>query len=442
MSAVDQIKQRWRRVPAKQRRYLVVGGAVTIVVALLWVFASGSGDSGPRQTGDDVIKNVLTNSDTREIGIDALSSRLDTVIAENRSLNKEIQRLKKDDERNAEGQDVASRQQIEQLQARIDKESQARQDLEKKIRQSGGDKDASGNAAQSASDFTQSAPRYDATSAQNAPLTTSQIFNTRDTSGADSSQLGQNRPPAAGAAGGTTAGSPPKIVAITAKDSDDGQSKKGSDGQTGGYLPAGSMITGVNITGMDAPTGTQAKQNPFPITLRVKHEAILPNRFTQDIKECFLIASGYGDLSSERAYLRAETISCVREDGGVIEKSLKAFASGEDGKAGVRGRLVSKQGSVIANSLTAGFLAGASKAFDVNPVPTLNVTPNGEQQYQSVLSGNSLQGAAVSGVSSALDRIAQFYIDMAEDMYPVIEVNAGRRITFIVQKGVDLTDGN
>ena len=47
-----------------------------------------------------------------------------------------------------------------------------------------------------------------------------------------------------------------------------------------------------------------------------------------------------------------------------------------------------------------------------------------------------MQGAAVNGTSSALDRIAQFYIDMAEDMYPVIEVNAGRKITFIVQSGV------
>ncbi len=33
----------------------------------------------------------------------------------------------------------------------------------------------------------------------------------------------------------------------------------------------------------------------------------MPNRFRADVRECFLIVSGYGDLSSERAYLRGET---------------------------------------------------------------------------------------------------------------------------------------
>lgn len=72
----------------------------------------------------------------------------------------------------------------------------------------------------------------------------------------------------------------------------------------------------------------------------------------------------------------------------------------------------------------------------MNPVPTINTSNDGQQEYQRVLSRDAMQGAAVSGTSSALDRIAQFYIDMAEDMYPVIEINAGRNITFIVQSGV------
>jgi conjugal transfer pilus assembly protein TraB len=76
-----------------------------------------------------------------------------------------------------------------------------------------------------------------------------------------------------------------------------------------------------------------------------------------------MILSGYGDLSSERAYLRGETFSCIREDGGVIEAQLDSYAVGEDGKAGVRGRLVSKQGQMVAKSLIAGFLGGASKQW-------------------------------------------------------------------------------
>lgn len=70
-----------------------------------------------------------------------------------------------------------------------------------------------------------------------------------------------------------------------------------------------------------------ASAHPFPSTLRIQKEAILPNRFRADVRECFLIVSGYGDLSSERAYLRGETFSCVREDGGVIEAKLMLMRS-------------------------------------------------------------------------------------------------------------------
>lgn len=67
------------------------------------------------------------------------------------------------------------------------------------------------------------------------------------------------------------------------------------------------------------------------------------------MRECFVLLAGYGDLSSERAYLRGETVSCVLLDGSVIE-TRQGYAAGEDGKAGVRGRLVTKQGQFIARA--------------------------------------------------------------------------------------------
>ena len=212
------------------------------------------------------------------------------------------------------------------------------------------------------------------------------------------------------------------------------------------FLPAGSILSGALITGMDAPTGQGARKEPFPALLRIKKEAILPNRFRADIKECFLIASGFGDLSSERAYLRAEVISCVREDGGVIESKLDAYAAGEDGKAGVRGRLVSKQGVILARSLMAGFMQGVSEAFSVKSVPTINVrdinSTNSNKTYNPVMeqafNGEALQGAAISGTGKALERIADFYLEMAENLYPVIEVDALREIDFIVNRGQTL----
>jgi conjugal transfer pilus assembly protein TraB len=202
-----------------------------------------------------------------------------------------------------------------------------------------------------------------------------------------------------------------------------------------GFLPV-SIISGTLLTGMDAATGKGARADPIPILLRVKHEAILPNRFTVDIRECFLIASGYGDLSSERAYLRAENLSCVRDDDGVIETTLEAYAVGEDGKAGIRGRLVSKQGAVLVRAMQAGFLEAFASMFRQQPVATISTgRVDRDVQYQSNLTPQAVGSAALAGVGSALDRLAQFYLDMAEDMFPVIEVDAGRQIDFIVHRG-------
>jgi conjugal transfer pilus assembly protein TraB len=80
-------------------------------------------------------------------------------------------------------------------------------------------------------------------------------------------------------------------------------------------IPAGSILRGVLLSGMDAPTGKQSRRDPYPALARIKHDAILPNRFRLEVRKCFLVLAGYGDLTSERAYLRTEAITCVREDG-------------------------------------------------------------------------------------------------------------------------------
>lgn len=203
-------------------------------------------------------------------------------------------------------------------------------------------------------------------------------------------------------------------------------------------IPAGSILRGVLLSGMDAPTGVQARRDPYPALVRLKHEAILPNRFRSDVRECFVLVAGYGELSSERAFLRTETVTCVRRDGGVIEVPLDGYAVGEDGKVGLRGRLVSKQGQVIARAMQVAFLEGVAQVFNTSQVAVLTTTSNGRVQYQDLLSGDSLQAAAVSGTGKTLDRLAQYYLDMAEEIFPVIEIDAGRPIELILNRGASL----
>lgn len=204
------------------------------------------------------------------------------------------------------------------------------------------------------------------------------------------------------------------------------------------YIPVGSIITGTILTGGDFPTSKGGMENPTPLLVRISKEAILPNRRTSDIRECFLLMGGRGDLSSERVKLRGETLSCIRDDGSVIESKLNSFLTGEDGKEGIRGRLVSKQGQLIARSLVAGFASGLSEAFDVNAVPTISTSSDGTVQYERVYSSEAMQGAAVKGFSNAMEDISEFYLDMAREIFPVLEINAGRQVDVIVINGTQL----
>ena len=166
--------------------------------------------------------------------------------------------------------------------------------------------------------------------------------------------------------------------------------------------------------------------------IRLSKEAILPNRFRSDVRECFLLASGHGVLSTERAELRGETLSCIRTDGSLIDTKVSGYVSGEDGKTGMRGRLVSKTGAMIARTMAAGFLSGMSEAFDYDPVEVLSTTATNNVQYQNKWSTDAAKGGLAKGLTKSLDRVADYYMNLADQMTPVVEISAGRQIDFIV----------
>ena len=197
------------------------------------------------------------------------------------------------------------------------------------------------------------------------------------------------------------------------------------------YLPV-SFTRGILLGGLDAPTGGQSQSNPHPVLIRLSDNSVLPNRFRAEYRECFVIAAGYGDISSERAYLRTETLSCVRDDGSTLEVKIQGSVYGEDGKVGMRGRLVTKQGQILANALLAGLASGlgqslatASTTYSTSALGTI-ATTSGSQAYRAGLG---------TGAGRALDRLAQYYIKLAEQTFPVIEVDAGRTIDVVITKG-------
>jgi conjugal transfer pilus assembly protein TraB len=238
----------------------------------------------------------------------------------------------------------------------------------------------------------------------------------------------------------STAPSASGIVSITLAEPANAKGTKKTDSKpaardTRRYLPSGSFVQAVLLGGLDAPTGGQAQRNPQPVLLRLSDHAVLPNHFRARVKECFVVGAGYGDVSAERAYIRTESLSCVLRDGSAIDVPIKGYIAGEDGKAGLRGRLVSKQGQILANALLAGIAGGIGSAFQQQST-TFSVSPLGTTSTTDP--GRQLETGIGSGVGKALDRLAGYYINLAEKTFPVVEIDAGRTVDVILTQGIAL----
>jgi conjugal transfer pilus assembly protein TraB len=195
------------------------------------------------------------------------------------------------------------------------------------------------------------------------------------------------------------------------------------------FIPSGSFVKVVLLNGIDAPTGSKGKGNPYPVLLRVLEFAQLPNFWKGDFKECFMIGEALGELSSERVHIRTSTLSCINRKGEVLEGNISGYAVGEDGKIGLSGRVITKQGALLARSLVTGFLQGVSQAFSQSS-NVLNVTPTGN--ISTIDPNKTAQAGIGMGISKATEDLAKFYIEMAKDLFPVIEANAGRRVEVVL----------
>jgi conjugal transfer pilus assembly protein TraB len=215
------------------------------------------------------------------------------------------------------------------------------------------------------------------------------------------------------------------------------QQKQKKKEDTSIFLPP-SFMKAVLLNGLDAPTSGSSQAEPYPVLMAVTGLTTMPNLYKMNLRECFIIGAGYGNLSDERCYIRTESLSCVRSDGGVIDAGLKGEVIGEDGKLGMRGRLVSRQGQQLAMAILSGSLSGLGEALRPQQSLSLNLNPASGASVSTIPTKTVLEDAAEGGIGNALNKVADFYLSMAKKIYPVVEVDAGRHIEIMVLKGQSL----
>ena len=445
----------WDNLSPGGKRVATVVGVLSGIFLVLAMITGEEGEKKKVSTRESVKRSVLTDVNTREYGIDALSARVKAMESENDTYRSELERvrnqLKEVQQRRGNDPDVSKQVEIlgSQLKGLTDEARAlgwAVEDIRENnytVTQSGNEKskkevkarEASLSPLATVSPMPENTPIVPLTVPSDTADTPANYFRKPPVKAV---QHGPSRNPRGGDKGSSTSQSAPSVkIYVTESMAQDADADGNQAHKV--YLPSGSILSGVLLNGMDAATGRNARNEPFPVLIRVQKEAILPNEFTADVKECFVTLAGYGELSSERAYLRGETLSCVTNDGDVIDETFPSYAVGEDGKAGIRGRLVSKAGSLIAKTALAGFAAGIAEAFNTSPVPVIQTSDvTSDKTYQDNFSKEAMQHGASTGASQAMTRLADYYMDMADQIYPVIEIDAGRQVDMVLTSGFQL----
>ncbi len=202
------------------------------------------------------------------------------------------------------------------------------------------------------------------------------------------------------------------------------------------YLPPSFMEASL-LTGFDAATSSGAKGgNSEPLLLRIQTPAVLPNDIKANLSGCFVIAEAVGRLDKERADVRLVSLSCLSNEGSaIIDTPLKGFVTDSDSKVGLSGRVVSRMGAATARAIIAGIFGGAGDALKAASSTTSTSVLGSTQIIDSSQLGKYAIGG---GLSEGANTLQNFYMELAKQTTPVIEVAATKKVTVIVSEGKEL----
>ena len=206
----------------------------------------------------------------------------------------------------------------------------------------------------------------------------------------------------------------------------------------GTWLPAGSHAQAVVLAGVDASAGISSQGDPRPVLLRITGPAWTAaedgTAMQVDVDGCTVTGAAHGDLSSEKVYVRFRTMTCAGpEPGTVIETPVAGFVAGS-GKTGVRGPVVSREGALVEKAFLAGLVSGVGQGVSQAFQPQAVATGTGAAVANTGL-GDIGRAGLGAGASSAGNKVADYMIRRAEQYQPVIQLQAGTKVTLVFLEG-------
>ena len=203
------------------------------------------------------------------------------------------------------------------------------------------------------------------------------------------------------------------------------------------YIPATRYVTGHLLGGLVVSTSLNTQENPIPLTIKLTGRGSLPKKFAVDIKQCHILASAHGDISSQRAIIRAEELICEDEKAGLITSTKVAgVIYGDDGANGIRGSVVSMADKHLKNAFIGGMLSSFNNIAKGQSV--LNISALGAVSTKKRNMRDMAEEGLLSGSSTAAEKLADWNIKMAENISPVILVPGGTKVDVMFIKSVEI----
>jgi conjugal transfer pilus assembly protein TraB len=197
------------------------------------------------------------------------------------------------------------------------------------------------------------------------------------------------------------------------------------------------------VTGAYAPAFSAGDEEPLPVLLQAEGDILIANDDTESVDRCFLIGSAKGNMNSKTADIRLVKISCSLNEGKqMIEGGISGWVIGENGIPGVPGELLHKNGAWLAQTFVAGFMQTFSDALANTGTTQISFGGTTNGGNTQVPLGNAVSDNAAAavggGLSSVFGQLGEYYLKMAEQIFPVIEVKAGRTVNILLKGGEDL----
>jgi conjugal transfer pilus assembly protein TraB len=247
------LRQMLQKMPPGRKRWLAIGGLVTVIVGCATWFETKTNSSTVAVDRAKVVSEVLLDGDTRNLTIDGLAGQIDKLEDEYKDLSDKVTQT----QANTAAGILAIQGKLDQTpSAAAGTDPVARSEIEaldKRVAASGSGDGTGGQSATA------------------APLTIGSVY-------------GPQAPvpaPAAGGDGTTGTAAAPDDATVTmhyftGKDTDL-PSVPAKPVLQEYEIPAGSILSGTLVTGLDAPTSDASRRDPIPLLLRIKDLAILPS---------------------------------------------------------------------------------------------------------------------------------------------------------------------